>query len=120
MRAGKRILFVEDEPDTLALMTLALRSVGLVVEAVGTVADAQALLDAARYDVVIADWRLPDGEGLAVADRAAGLGSKTIIYSSYLFQIPAGTALRHELLMKPMRPREFVAAVERCIAVESR
>lgn len=83
MRAGKRILFVEDEPDTLALMTLAFRSVGLVVEAVGTVADVQALLDGARYDVVIADWRLPDGEGLAVADRAAGLGSKSIIYSSY-------------------------------------
>src|SRR5947208_8546723 len=92
MTTRKRILFVEDEPDTLALMTLGLRSAGFVVEAVGTVAEAQALLDGARYDVVIADWRLPDGEGLAVADGAAGLGSKTIIYSSYLFQIPAGTA----------------------------
>ena len=120
MRAGKRILFVEDEPDTLALMTLALRAARFVVEAVGTVAEAQALLDTARYDVVIADWRLPDGEGLAVADRAAGLGSITIIYSSYLFQIPAGTALGHELLMKPMRPGEFVAAVEHCIGVHNR
>ena len=52
---------------------------------------------------------------MAIGDRAADFGYKTIIFSSYLFHIPAGTATRHELLMKPMRPREFVAAVRRCL-----
>jgi hypothetical protein len=35
--------------------------------------------------------------------------------SGYLFQMPGGRADRHETLMKPLRPSEIVAAVERSI-----
>jgi two-component system, NtrC family, response regulator HydG len=116
LASEKRVLLVDDDGDLLHLCTLALRGAGFVVDPVSTVATAAARLNGMKYDVVIADWRLPDGEGLTIADKAADLGAKTIIFSSYLFQIQAGTVLRHELLMKPMRPREFVAAVQRCMA----
>jgi DNA-binding NtrC family response regulator len=68
-----------------------------------------------RYDLAICDWRLPDGDGLTVADEAIEQGAKTIVISGHLFQIPAQAQERHEFLMKPMRPPELVAAVKRAI-----
>ena len=50
-----------------------------------------------------------------IADAAADLGAATIVMSGYLFQMPGGRAERHETLMKPLRPSEIVAAVERRI-----
>ena len=68
-----------------------------------------------NYCLVIADLRLPDGDGLEIAEHAADLGAVTFIMSSYLFQLERGTASRHELLMKPLRPSELVTAVQRRI-----
>ena len=36
-----------------------------------------------------ADWQLPDGDGLPIADTAADSGAKTFIMSSYLFRCRA-------------------------------
>ena len=47
--------------------------------------------------------------------RAAELGSRTSILSGYVFQLSPEAGDRHEVLMKPMRPSEFVAAVHRLI-----
>jgi hypothetical protein len=55
------------------------------------------------------------GDGTAVADRAADLGAKTAVLTGYVLQMPREKAERHEVWMKPMRPSELVAAVERCI-----
>jgi hypothetical protein len=35
--------------------------------------------------------------------------------SGYLFQMPGSPAIQHEMLMKPLRPSEIIAAVERSI-----
>jgi DNA-binding response OmpR family regulator len=61
---------------------------------------------------VIADWRLPDGNGIDLADRAAKLHSKTIIISGYIFSLPAGAANRHGLLTKPISIYNLLAAVQ--------
>ena len=55
---------------------------------------------------------LPDGNGLEIADRAP---ITTSILSGYVLPLPPDAADRHEVLMKPMRPSEFVAAVHRLI-----
>ena len=68
---------------------------------------------------MIADWRLPDGDGTVIAEAAADLGAKTFVMSGYLFQMPGGRAERHDTLMKPIRPHELVAAVERSIGKAS-
>ena len=64
---------------------------------------------------------LPVGAGPTVGgeEAAADLGAKTFVMSGYLFQMPGGRAERHDTLMKPIRPRELVAAVERSIGKAS-
>lgn len=111
----KRILLVEDEPDIHQLLTHVLVDSGYIVDVAETVARAWQCLDAQSYALVIADWRLPDGDGTVIADAAADLGAKTFVMSGYLFQMPGGRAERHDTLMKPVRPAELVAAVERSI-----
>jgi CheY-like chemotaxis protein len=117
---GKRILLVEDEPEIGDMLALFLRGVGYAVDVARTLAQGRAWLDGlAAYSLVIADLRLPDGDGLEVVDRAATLGVKTSILSGYLFHLPPATAARHQLLMKPMRPSELIAAVQRSIGPAS-
>src|SRR5438552_2747185 len=111
----KRILLVEDERTTRDLLANVLLAEGYGVDVAITVAEAMACLDSRSYALVISDWRLPDGDGMGVADRAADTGAKTIVMSGYLFQITRGAADRHEMLMKPLRPSELVAAVEHSI-----
>ncbi len=112
---AKRILLVEDEPAILQLFAHDLRENGYVVDVAATVAEGQQHLDGQPYALVIADWRLPDGNGIDLADRAVKLRAKTLIISGYLFGLPGGAAERHKLLKKPMRPGELVAAVGRSI-----
>jgi len=112
---GKRILLLEDERTTHELLSNVLLSEGYGVDVAITVAEAMACLDARSYALIIADWRLPDGDGMVVADKAAELGASTIMMSGYLFQMRGSVADRHEALMKPLRPSELIAAVERTI-----
>ena len=113
--ADKRILIVEDEADIRGLLTHVLVSQGYQVDAASGAAEAWQCLDRHSYALAIVDWRLPDGDGIVVAEAAAALGAATFVMSGYLFQMPGGRADRHETLMKPVRPSEIVAAVERRI-----
>jgi DNA-binding LytR/AlgR family response regulator len=104
-----RILLIEDEATSRELLTYILTGEGYAVDAVETAAAAIACLESTHYAVVIADWVLPDGNGIE-------LGAKTLIVSGYLIGLPAGAADRHILFRKPVRPDELVAAVQRAIA----
>lgn len=67
-----RVLLVEDHPD-VAEMTLAmLRMFGCDVELAGSVADARARLQATDFDLLLTDYRLPDGDGMDVIRAAQG------------------------------------------------
>lgn len=110
-----RILLVEDESDVADMLGIALRGEGYQVDIAGGATRANDRLDADGYELVIADWRLPDGDGLDIADRAADDGAKTMLISGYLFQIPVERTVRHEVLMKPMRPHELIDAVRRVL-----
>ncbi|MEO8343276.1 MAG: response regulator, partial [Gallionella sp.] len=59
-------LLVDDEPDILELLELALRKMGLEVDRAINVREALAKLAARRYDLCLTDMRLPDGDGLQV------------------------------------------------------
>jgi len=43
---------------------------------------------------------------------------KTAVFTGYALMLPEKAA-PHEIWMKPMRPSEFMAAVERCIGKAS-
>jgi two-component system response regulator PilR (NtrC family) len=71
-RAKKsNVLLVDDEPDILELLELALRKMELEVDKAGNVREALAKLSAHRYDLCLTDMRLPDGDGLQVVQHIA-------------------------------------------------
>ena len=118
--AVTRILLVEDERNLGELLVHVLLSAGFAVDLAATLAEAEHWLTTRDYGLVVADWRLPDGDGIAFADRAADLGMNTAILTGYAFHMTPKTAARHEVWMKPMRPFELVAAIERCIGKDER
>lgn len=111
----KRVLLVDDERDILDLLIELLSRDGYSVDAATTVAQAMALLDKGSYAMVISDWRLPDGDGLFVADVAATLGAQTMLMSGHLAHMSGGRADGHETVMKPFELDEFLDAVRGAI-----
>ena len=111
----KRILLVEDDLDVRPSLEIILRGNGYEVDAATTVAEANALLGANSYDLVIADERLPDGRGVKIADKAAATGIARVVITGYLFQAKRADLDRHEHLLKPLRPTELLNVVRRII-----
>lgn len=66
MRASPSVLVVEDSEATAALYEEYLRSADYRVKIAGTVAAGLALLGSERFDAVVLDLNLPDGNGLSV------------------------------------------------------
>jgi CheY-like chemotaxis protein len=94
------------------LLALGLRRARYTVDVAATATEARQLIEAQSYALVIADWMLPDGNGIDLADRALEDRAKTLIISGYLFGLPAGAARRHRLLRKPFSIDDLVAAVQ--------
>jgi len=61
-----RVLIVDDEPDILELLELALTRMGLEVVSANGVQQAKQRLAAMRFDLCLTDMRMADGDGLAV------------------------------------------------------
>ena len=64
--AAACVLVVDDEPDILEMLELALVRMGLQVERATNVREALQQLDGKPYDLCLTDMRLPDGDGLEV------------------------------------------------------
>ena len=69
--AVARVLVVDDEPDILELLELALLRMGLRVERAGNVREALQQLDGSPFNLCLTDMRLPDGDGLEVVRHIA-------------------------------------------------
>src|SRR5918996_858246 len=65
--ASARILVVDDEPNIVDVISMALRYEGFEVDAAGTGAEALAKIRDARPHVLLLDVMLPDMEGFEVA-----------------------------------------------------
>ncbi len=70
-RTRNRVLLVDDEPDILELLELALLKMGLEVDRAGCVKEALERLSKRRYDLCLTDMRMPDGDGLEVVQHIA-------------------------------------------------
>jgi two-component system response regulator PilR (NtrC family) len=58
------VLIVDDEPDLVELVKLTLERMNLATAAAGDLATARRLLGERRFELCLADMRLPDGDGL--------------------------------------------------------
>ena len=63
---GCRILLVEDHEDTRRILARLLKGVGCEVSAAGSVKEALAMADCQRFDLLVSDIGLPDGNGAEV------------------------------------------------------
>jgi two-component system OmpR family response regulator len=64
-----RVLVVDDEPNIVDVVTMALRFQGFAVASAGTGAEALASVRDFRPDLIVLDVMLPDMEGFDVAER---------------------------------------------------
>ena len=64
-----RVLVVDDEPNIVDVVTMALRFQGFAVESAGTGGEAIAAVSDFRPDLIVLDVMLPDMEGFDVAER---------------------------------------------------
>ena len=116
-----RILIIDDEPDLRELYTLTLVREGWQVEEAESVAEARSHMNQNRFDVVIVDMRLPDGEGLDILAWSAALkrGERIIMATAYGSASTAVQALKmgaFDYLTKPVDLRQLRQVVRSAIA----
>jgi two-component system OmpR family response regulator len=70
--APVRVLVVDDEPNIVDVISMALRYQGFEVDSAATGADAIAAVAARRPQLIVLDVMLPDFDGFEVARRLAG------------------------------------------------
>jgi CheY-like chemotaxis protein len=109
------LLLVEDDADVRMVMEHVLFDAGYEVEATDTSEDGRDRLQCRRYDLVLADAKLPDGTGMAVADEARENGTRALIITGYAFSLPYGVMDRYEVFLKPIRPSELLHIVEQAL-----
>lgn len=111
-----RILLVEDDPRTVALVTELLEGSGYGVESVRLGADAVRLVGAREFDLVVLDINLPDLDGLAVCEEVRAFSAVPILMLSARGGVDDRVdGLRRgadDYLPKPYDPRELLARIE--------
>lgn len=113
----KDVLVVDDDAGVRDVLAGILSDAGYVVDAAETLAEAKQLISESRYGVVLADWRLPDGDGSHVANLAMAAGSYAFVMSGYLAKMLPGNVDARQTLMKPITRAELLATVRACIGV---
>jgi DNA-binding NtrC family response regulator len=111
----KDVLIVDDEAGVRDVLAGILQDNGYEVDQAGTVAEANELLTMHRYRVVFVDWRMPDGDGVVIANLAAEIGSQAFLMSGYLRKMLPGNVDPRRTIMKPIKRDELLATVRSSI-----
>lgn len=73
------VLLVDDDLDTLALLSMMLERQGCRVDVAANLADGNASLVRTVYDVLISDLHLPDGQGTSLLQRGRPPGLRLAV-----------------------------------------
>ncbi|HZW25834.1 MAG TPA: sigma-54 dependent transcriptional regulator [Gallionella sp.] len=119
-----RVLLVDDEPDILELLELALRKMGLEVDRAGCVKEALERLSKRRYDLCLTDMRMPDGDGLQVVQHIVqrNLDVPVAVITAHGNMENAVTALKagaFDYLAKPVSLDQLRALVKSALTLPS-
>ncbi len=111
-------LVVEDEDDITTLLAFSLRKAGFAVTCVKNLSEACAQVKKALPDVVVLDWMLPDGEGIAWLNavradaRTARLPVLMLTARAQEIDKLKGLELgADDYITKPFSPKELVARI---------
>jgi PAS domain S-box-containing protein len=116
----QRVLLVEDDPDVAQVVTLFLRSEGMRVDRVASIAAAKQAVERAAPALVLLDVGLPDGDGLDLLgwlrERPATKDMPAIILSgSAREEDPMGGALMVDWLQKPIDGAALATTLRRAL-----
>lgn len=113
-----KLLIVEDDGSIVKGLKEYLGSEGFEVDCVGTQSEAISLIDNKRYDLVLLDIMLSEGNGFAVCQAAKGKEFPVIFLtaSSDEYSVVAGLDMgADDFISKPFRPRELLARIKSVI-----
>ena len=124
--ATGRVLVVDDEPELATMMRDALEAAGYEVATAESGAVALALLDEARFDVIVSDLRMPDMDGRVlwrtVRERHRELAQRFIFVTGDTLS-PLAIDFRRESgadgLEKPFAASELVQRVQHCAKAQA-
>ncbi len=122
--ADVRILIVDDDEDTLELLSAALTQRSADVTAVSSAADAISAIMRARPDVLISDIAMPGEDGYQLMQKVIGLGFErpipSIAITAYAKEEDKERALAagyKYYLSKPVELQEFISTVAEAAGV---
>ena len=118
---GRHVLVVEDDP-ALSLQVrnfLAAQELDVVVASTG--AQAADLLSGKTFDLVLLDWKLPDGEGVDICRtlRERGVATPVLMLTAEAEldnKIHGFASGVDDYLTKPFAPRELLARIKTLLA----
>ncbi len=116
MTAKNRVLLVEDEASLRRSLEKYLERAGYAFECCSTARDALALAERHPPEIVIAEYHLPDANGLGLLEKLMRIAPNLagILLSEYDFQAIAKDLVRvpvESFLKKPFDLAEFEAAL---------
>ena len=116
-RRSRRVLVIDDDPDTVEALSLILETAGHRVKAAP---DGQSGLDLARTflpEVLVCDIRLPDINGFEVARAVKADPTLSGCYVIAVTGIKLTSIMKssavNEYFLKPLEPKTLLAAVDR-------
>jgi DNA-binding response OmpR family regulator len=108
------VLVVEDDAQIAAGFRALLEAEGYTVRLAGTLAEARRVLDGA-VDVVLLDWRLPDGEGIdLLKEWRQTEGVPVLMVTARVEVVDRVLGLEigaDDYVTKPVEPRELLARI---------
>ncbi len=116
----RRILIVDDDERLVELITRGLGDLSRFdLTACTSGQDARAMLEETDFDIFVADWRMPDVDGLTLIREAHERtpGTITVLMSAYDLteaQAQMAGATVHHMLAKPFAIEDLVAIID-CI-----
>lgn len=111
--SAARILVIEDDVAIRDLVAISLGAAGFHVQPTGTIAEARSCLEAEKFDLLIVDVRLPDGNGIAFAQEIVQLSTAGVIIMTgggdEIDRIVGLELGADDYIDKPFHQRELVA-----------
>ena len=102
-----RVLVVEDSDTVRTMLCDAIQEAGHTADCAVTQHEAEELLSAGLYDLVICTMVLADGSGLELAVKAADLGMSTMVMSGHPGTLKVTTIAGVTHLQQPYSAAEF-------------
>jgi two-component system, NtrC family, response regulator GlrR len=117
MKAGARILVIDDDPDVVAMLSRSLSRHGYQIDAAESPDDALARAETTAYDAALVDLVMPgrDGAGLAAELRKRLPGLPVCLLTGYSHSplIPAAEKSGVAVFKKPVIIQELLEFLEK-------